>query len=121
MKLNEGDRDPVHVSELVWGQPLPLEIPHKPDVILLADCVYLESAFQPLVDTLYDLTRPYGEGSPQEILFCYQKRRKADKRFFTLARKKFVITDVMDDDPKRSEMYRRQGTHLMRFHRRPGR
>ena len=53
------------------GQPLPPTVPHKPHVLLLADCVYLEVAFQPLVDTMADLSTP-----DTEILFCYQKRRK---------------------------------------------
>ena len=29
-----------------------------------------------------------------EILLCYKKRRKADKRFFAIAKKYFTFTDV---------------------------
>lgn len=118
VNLNQGGRDPVHVRELVWGTPLPPDVPRKPDVLLMADCVYLEIAFQPLVDTLYELTRPRGDGPVQEILFCYQKRRKADKRFFILLKKKFDTENVTDDDPARADKYRRQGTHLLRLYRR---
>lgn len=62
LSLNS-DMDPCYVDELNWGEPIPsLEsketppIPPKPDVLLLADCVYLETAFQPLVDTMVELS-----------------------------------------------------------------
>ncbi|KAJ7228956.1 putative methyltransferase-domain-containing protein, partial [Mycena pura] len=66
------------VAELNWGEPIPVDIP-RPDVILAADCVYFEPAFPLLIQTLCDLV-----GNSTEVLFCYKKRRKADKRFFTL-------------------------------------
>ncbi|PWY99776.1 hypothetical protein BCV70DRAFT_200689 [Testicularia cyperi] len=117
------------VEELNWGEPLPpapspsassalnsnsnsTQVPPKPDVLLLADCVYLESAFQPLVDTMVELS-----SKDTEILFCYQKRRKADKRFFGLLKKHFTFHDVDDDDPARTLTYRRQGTQLLRVYR----
>jgi hypothetical protein len=55
LELNTGI-DPCFVEELNWGEPLPSNVPQKPDVLLLADCVYLEIAFQPLVDTMIDLS-----------------------------------------------------------------
>jgi hypothetical protein len=61
----------------------------KPDVIIASDCVYLEIAFQPLIDTLVMLSN-----EKTEIYLCYKRRRKADKRFFMLARKKFTLTEV---------------------------
>ena len=84
-------------------------MPKHPDILLLADCVYLEVAFQPLVDTMVEMSTPQ-----TEILFCYQQRRKADKRFFKMLRKHFTFTDIEDDDPDRSRQYNRQGTHLYR-------
>lgn len=33
---------PVQVAELDWGGELPSGIPHEPDLILAADCVYFE-------------------------------------------------------------------------------
>ncbi|TKY86458.1 hypothetical protein EX895_004607 [Sporisorium graminicola] len=102
----------IRVSELDWGHPVPLAhfggaLPH---VLLLADCVYLESAFQPLIDTMVELST-----TETEILFCYQKRRKADKRFFALLKRQFVFEDVKDDDEARMREYRRQGTQLLRI------
>ncbi|EST08452.1 Nicotinamide N-methyltransferase-like protein [Kalmanozyma brasiliensis GHG001] len=97
----------VKVAELDWGTELTFD---KPDVLLLADCVYLESAFQPLIDTMTQLST-----SDTEILFCYQKRRKADKRFFALLKRQFTFEDVKDDDSVRTEEYRRQGTQLLRI------
>ncbi|KAE8233177.1 hypothetical protein CF326_g1787 [Tilletia indica] len=97
------------VKQLNWGEPIPEDIPSKPDVLLLADCVYLEVAFQPLVDTMVELSTP-----STEILFCYQKRRKADKRFFALLKRHFSFEHVEDDDPERRTVYNREGTQLLR-------
>ena len=50
--LNEDLSSRCIVAELNWGEAIPEGIPAQPDVLLLADCVYLEVAFQPLVDTM---------------------------------------------------------------------
>ncbi|KAJ7873281.1 putative methyltransferase-domain-containing protein [Mycena olivaceomarginata] len=95
------------VEELNWGEPIPADIP-RPDVILAADCVYFEPAFPLLVQTLCDLV-----GEDTEVLFCYKKRRKADKRFFALLKKKFRWDDV-SDDPARAT-YSRESISLLRL------
>ncbi|KAL4075704.1 putative methyltransferase-domain-containing protein [Scleroderma citrinum] len=95
----------VTVAELNWGDKVGPEIP-CPDVILAADCVYYEPAFPLLVKTLSDLS-----GETTEILFCYKKRRKADKRFFTLLKKHFDWKEV-EDDPGR-ESYNREAISLL--------
>ncbi|KAK7470962.1 Protein-lysine N-methyltransferase efm6 [Stygiomarasmius scandens] len=76
------------VSELDWGTAIPASIP-QPDVVCAADCVYFEPAFPLLVKTLSDLV-----DDKTEVLFCYKKRRKADKRFFALLKKKFTWKEV---------------------------
>ncbi|KAF8165063.1 putative methyltransferase-domain-containing protein [Crassisporium funariophilum] len=97
----------VTVAELNWGCPLPTSI-KRPDLILAADCVYFEPAFPLLVQTLSDLAGP-----TTEILFSYKKRRKADKRFFSLLKKKFTWTEVADD-PNR-QIYNREAITLIRL------
>lgn len=97
----------VKVAELHWGSPIPLEIP-RPDLILAADCVYFEPTFPLLVQTLTDLA-----DARTEILFCYKKRRKADKRFFALLKKTFTWEEV-EDDPNRS-VYNREAITLLRL------
>lgn len=97
----------VVVSELNWGFPLTPNIPH-PNLILAADCVYFEPAFSLLVQTLSDLAE-----TTTEILFCYKKRRKADRRFFVLLRKTFSWEEVVDD-PNR-QIYTREGVSLLRL------
>jgi len=98
----------VFVTELNWGEPLPSDLPRF-DIVLAADCVYFEPAFPLLVQTLDELA---ARGDP-EILFCYKKRRKADKRFFTMLKKKFNWTEV-DDDPDK-EKYNRDAISLLRL------
>ncbi|CAK5276061.1 unnamed protein product [Mycena citricolor] len=98
------------VVELNWGEPIPEDIP-TPDIVLAADCVYIESAFPLLVQTLSDLV---ANGDTQ-VLFCYKKRRKADKRFFALLKKQFRWVDV-EDDPGRST-YTREAISLLRLYK----
>ena len=75
------------------SKPLPEHIP-RPDIILAADCVYFEPAFPLLVSTLAALVPPLLESAPPEVLFCYKKRRKADKRFFAMLKKEFTWSVV---------------------------
>lgn len=90
------------------GEEIPNELSSNVDVILASDCVYLEIAFIPLIETLLALST-----KDTLIYLAYKKRRKADKRFFQLAKKKFEFTEVMDD-PKREE-YNRQSLKLFVF------
>lgn len=60
----------MHIAR---GEPVPSNVPPKPDIILAADCVYFEPAFPLLVQTLADLSHP-----TTHILFCYKKRRKVE-------------------------------------------
>ncbi|KAL1409786.1 Protein-lysine N-methyltransferase efm6 [Vanrija albida] len=106
----------IHVEELSWGEDLPAAIPTASvDVVLAADCVYFEPAFPLLVKTLCDLA-PVGKD--MEILFCYKKRRKADKRFFALLKKHFDSIVVDDDKEGEREKYNREGVMLWRLRRR---
>ncbi|KAI0291925.1 putative methyltransferase-domain-containing protein [Multifurca ochricompacta] len=82
----------VVVAELDWAKPL-TDMQQRPDILLAADCVYFEPAFPHLVATLAALVRPFPERTP-EVLFCYKKRRKADKRFFSLLKKYFTWSEV---------------------------
>ncbi|KAI9312864.1 nicotinamide N-methyltransferase-like protein [Dichotomocladium elegans] len=98
IKLNNL-RELVEASVLDWGVPLPPDA-QLPDVILASDCVYLEAAFKPLLDTLVDLST-----KDTVIYMSYRKRRRADRRFFQMARKKFDLVEILDD-PKRETYYR---------------
>ncbi|KAF8897221.1 putative methyltransferase-domain-containing protein [Infundibulicybe gibba] len=97
----------VTVSQLDWGSPINAQIA-RPHLILAADCVYFEPAFPLLVQTLSDLAT-----STTEILFCYKKRRKADKRFFIMLRKKFSWVEVLDSADR--ESYSRDSISLLRL------
>lgn len=98
----------VTVAELNWGEPISQDIP-RPDLILAADCVYFEPAFPLLVKTLTDLV----PDNSVEVLFCYKKRRKADKRFFSLLKREFTWEEVVDD-PDRIR-YSREAISLLRL------
>lgn len=81
------------------------------DVILASDCIYLEIAFIPLIETLFALT----EKESSVIYLANRKRRKGDKRFFQLARKRFIFEEVLDD-PHREE-YKKQSIQLFSVRR----
>ncbi|KAF9506567.1 hypothetical protein BS47DRAFT_1489274 [Hydnum rufescens UP504] len=111
IRLNELSGS-VTALELNWGGPLP-DIPLSGvSLLLAADCVYFEPAFPLLVRTLEELCRPN-----TEVLFCYKKRRKADKRFFSFLKKKFTWTQVLDDPGR--EIYCRQNITLLRLKLKP--
>jgi len=91
VKLNKLESR-FEVKELNWGEPTRDVIPYIPDIILASDCIYLEAAFEPLVATLADVAGP-----DTTILLSYRKRRKADKRFFNILRKRFEFVEIKDD------------------------
>ncbi|KAI8966969.1 nicotinamide N-methyltransferase-like protein, partial [Mycotypha africana] len=97
----------VKAEILNWGEDVPSHMLDA-DVILASDCIYLEVAFIPLIETLFALTAQ----KPNEtvIYLAYRKRRSADKRFFQLAKKKFIFEEITDD-PQRLE-YQKQKLHL---------
>ncbi|WWC72379.1 uncharacterized protein I206_106341 [Kwoniella pini CBS 10737] len=103
----------VHIAEYNWGEQVPSTIPiENIDVVLAADCVYFEPAFPLLVKTLCDLA-PIGKEI--EILFCWKKRRKADKRFFIMLKKYFNQYIIEDDKSGEKEIYNRQGVNLVKL------
>lgn len=102
----------VHASTLSWGEPLPDFAQDGVDVVLAADCVYLESAFPLLQRTLMDLT----ERKNTFVLMSYRKRRKADSKFFRKMKKNFDIVPITDFDDY--DAYLKKRTHLFQLVRR---
>jgi hypothetical protein len=90
---------------LNWGEPIPKQIPSKPNVIIAADCVYFEPAFPLLITTLQDLLGPNSV-----CYFCYKRRRRADMRFMKMAKKAFEM-ELVRDDPG-AEGYNRESIFI---------
>ncbi|OGE50328.1 hypothetical protein PENARI_c017G04737 [Penicillium arizonense] len=90
---------------LNWGEPIPSQVPSKPDVILAADCVYFEPAFPLLITTLQDLLGPNSV-----CYFCFKRRRRADLRFMKMAKKAFDMEEIRDDPG--AESYNRENIFL---------
>ncbi|KAJ3111542.1 hypothetical protein HK100_002653 [Physocladia obscura] len=91
LNLLESERKYAKVRELKWGTPCPPEILEEPvNLILASDCVYLETAFDSLLETLIELSTV----DVTELLIVSKKRRKADKRFFDKLKKKFAVVEV---------------------------
>ncbi|KAI9342743.1 putative methyltransferase-domain-containing protein [Zopfochytrium polystomum] len=114
LNLSEEEQQFVRVEELKWGTPLSEAVRQQYDIILASDCVYLESAFEPLLQTLNDLCGPN-----TEALIVSKRRRKADKRFFEKLRKQFNITEIKDD-PK-YPVFSRQGLSIVSARKKSGR
>ncbi|KAH9991469.1 putative methyltransferase-domain-containing protein, partial [Russula vinacea] len=93
--LLNGLQSHVTAIELDWAKPIP-ELPQPPDIVLAADCIYLEATFPLLVSTLVALV-PTPPGRAPEVLLSYKKRRKADKRFFALLKTHFTWSSVVRD------------------------
>ncbi|KAJ3286071.1 hypothetical protein HK104_009190 [Borealophlyctis nickersoniae] len=92
LNLTEREREIVRVEQLTWGKPLSQSIKPPYDIIIASDCVYLEAAFDPLIQTLQELS-----DDRTEIIIASKKRRKADKKFFVKLRKYFNVKEVKDD------------------------
>lgn len=91
IRLNNLDPNAT-AAILNWGEPIPNQIPSKPDVIIAADCVYFEPAFPLLITTLQELLGPNSV-----CYFCYKRRRRADQRFMKMAKKAFEMEEIRDD------------------------
>ncbi|KOG97134.1 Protein-lysine N-methyltransferase efm6 [Saccharomyces pastorianus] len=108
----------VLARELWWGEPLSADFSpqegdlqtNNVDLVLAADCVYLEKAFPLLERTLLDLTNCI---SPPVILMAYKKRRKADKQFFNKIKKNFDVLEITDFI--KFNYYLKQKTHLFQL------
>jgi hypothetical protein len=102
-----------HCSNRIFrGDPLPQAvIQQKPNVILAADCVYLEPAFPLLLATLQQLLKLCEDAV---IYFCFKKRRRADMQFMKNAKKKFMVEEIEDVD---RENFSREGLFLYTFKR----
>lgn len=107
----------VKAEVLNWGDVLPpYATDNKIDIVLAADCVYLESAFPLLEKTLLDLT--HGD-SPPIVLMAYKKRRKADARFFKKMNKNFTFKEIKDHDDY--EKFHKDSVFLYMIERKPKR
>lgn len=91
IELNKLDGT-VIAETLSWGDILP-SYTDGVDVILAADCVYLEAAFPLLEKTLLDLT---DKDEEVLVLMSYRKRRKADSKFFSKIKKNFNVLQITD-------------------------
>ncbi|KAH3901270.1 uncharacterized protein SCODWIG_02620 [Saccharomycodes ludwigii] len=100
----------VEAASLEWGEPVEAKFSAGLDLVLAADCVYLEKAFPLLEKTLLDLT---SVDKPPMILMSYRKRRKADKHFFIKIKKNFKVIEIKDF--KNFAQYLKQRTHLFQL------
>ena len=81
----------VKAQELDWFQPPPTLDP-KPDVILVADCVWTRQLVQPLLSTLSTLCDP----DTTIIYISYQRRGKDTHDAFTTGLQDRFVVDTMD-------------------------
>lgn len=77
---------------LKWGQDVSAFV--KPDVILVADCIYYQQSLEPLVVTLKELS-----DHNTEILMSYEERETGNKpmlqkRFFELIEDDFLLEEL---------------------------
>lgn len=104
--------DTVIAETLSWGEELPEYAKSDVDLILAADCVYLEKAFPLLEKTLIDLTNTEKEVL---ILMSYKKRRKADGQFFRKIKKNFDVIQI--ENFKDYAFYKKQRVSLFQMKR----
>jgi predicted nicotinamide N-methyase len=76
-------------AQLQWGEPLPIGVPRHPDILLAADCCYIEASFPLLLSTMKLLI-----GKDTICFFCYKRRRRADKDMIGLLMKEFAVVEI---------------------------
>ena len=103
----------VQASIYDWGESVPSNLPHQPDILLAADCVYFEPAFPLLLQTMNDLI-----GTNTVCYFCFKKRRRADLHFVKAVKKNFNVEPVDDDEAR--AIYSRENLFLYVAHCRRG-
>ncbi|CAD6594355.1 MAG: hypothetical protein ASARMPREDX12_008702 [Alectoria sarmentosa] len=74
---------------LPWGQSISPMIPSPPDILLAADCCYLESNVPLLIATMEALVR-----KDAVCYFCYKRRRRADKDTIRKLSKLFEVEEI---------------------------
>jgi predicted nicotinamide N-methyase len=88
VELNKASAE---VAELCWGETdcTLFTKKHHIDYIIASDCIYLEHLFQPLLQTIEQLS-----AADTVTVVSFIKRRKADSKFWKLATKRFNISIV---------------------------
>jgi predicted RNA methylase len=97
----------IAVDSLAWGNEIDMEryAVAKYDMILVADCVYWEELFVPLLNTLIKLTTI----SPNTLILLSQtvRRQHIEKRFFKRLHAHFIVDMVSEEkkDGDRTRIY----------------
>jgi predicted nicotinamide N-methyase len=69
------------------------------DVILVADCVWMEHLVDPLLATVGTFVEWAPKSCDVRVLFSYQRRgRSTDDRFWAGLRQRFAAVDILDED-----------------------
>ena len=74
---------------LPWGSSISPAIPCPPEILLAADCCYLEESVPLLTMTMKALM-----GNDTVCYFCYKKRRRADKDVIRKLSKLFEVKKI---------------------------
>jgi predicted nicotinamide N-methyase len=80
------------VAPLRWG--ILEDATMRPDFVIAADCVYYDSLFEPLMQTLKWLTVEDEKRKPAVVLLAHLRRWKKDSQFFRMAAKCFHVEVV---------------------------
>ena len=85
-----------------WSQPVPSDLTRfQPNLILVADCVWMQELVAPLLKTIQSLTdnrrRDLPPNIPQEVLISYQRRGKPTHEEF-MEGLDSLFTDVKEVD-----------------------
>lgn len=95
----------IEVRELEWGQSVSSFNPPF-HYILGADIVYIEDTFKELLRTITDLS-----GHKTTVLLSCKIRYERDKKFLGLLSQKFIVQELLYDDPLGIHIYRAVRRH----------
>eukprot|EP00002_Diphylleia_rotans_P003332 TRINITY_DN12278_c0_g1_i1.p1 TRINITY_DN12278_c0_g1~~TRINITY_DN12278_c0_g1_i1.p1 ORF type:complete len:121 (+),score=30.71 TRINITY_DN12278_c0_g1_i1:224-586(+) len=97
---NNLSSDVATADDLTWGETdLARYKEAKYDYIVAADVVYHEFLFEPLLETVLQLTE--GDLSSTQIIWAHEwRRRNIEKRLFKKLQKHFEITTIEPELPE---------------------
>lgn len=87
----------VRTAELDWRSPERACTGGPFDVLVAADVIYAESAFEPLIDTVLFLSRPGGVAGGADLFMVHETHNAGTHLFFDMADRRGLSVDVLGE------------------------
>lgn len=87
----------LETAELDWRSPERARVAGPFDVLVAADVIYAESAFEPLIDTVLFLSRPGGAAEGADLYMVHETHNAGTRLFFDMAEQRGLSVEVLGE------------------------